>query len=146
MPDALVERALAIRRGLAPLSFLVGTWRGTGSVHGSPITSDLVISWLFDETFLEAQEVLRDPSGAVVHEDRALYRFDPEERRVKVVHLLPGGWYLERLVVVGERQAVWEGGPYAARVGLSRIADVLEISVVFPGRPVPDVVVRYVPA
>jgi hypothetical protein len=140
------RRAEAIRAGLAPLDFLLGQWRGEGLDRGEPLESSLVVTRILGDSFLEAREVTTDArTGVVVHEDRAIYRYDVDERRLMVTHLLPGAWYLERVVRVAAEGILWEGGPLAAAVAYRPVGGGLEVVVRFPAETEPDLVLRYQP-
>src|SRR5687767_10862250 len=98
MPDGIGEhdeRRALVLAGLSVLDGLLGHWVGAGHDHGAPVTARLIVTPILDGTFVEAIETLLDPGGQVLHEDRALYRYDPDDRRLKVMHFVPGGWFFE---------------------------------------------------
>ncbi len=79
------ERRLSLMRAsLAPFLQLAGRWEGEGQAHGEPIRSVLTVRVSFDATMLELEE----QSGE--HQDRCYYRYEPDEDRFLVLHLMAG--------------------------------------------------------
>ncbi len=131
---------------LAALGFLVGRWIGEGEEGGTPLTSEAEGRWILDGTWLQVREILRDGEGRSVHEDLTLYRFDPEEGHVRVVHCLPGGWKREWPVLLCEGRLHWVLGPAGPHVVLEPGEDGWCSRVVQPGTEAPPVTIRYRPA
>ena len=99
------QRGDKAQAGLAPLLFLVGEWRGTGTCHGRGITAQLVVKTILDGTWIEARETHFDDSGAQEHTDVSLYRFDPDEDHLRVLHLVEGedkGIFVEGLQALNQ--------------------------------------------
>lgn len=111
-------RALA---ALEPLGFLLGTWEGEGESHGRAVRARLQVTPVLGGSFLEAVEQHLDEDGGVDHEDRAFYRWEHLEKRLKVLHLMAPAFTTDRVVRLVEEEGVvvgvrWDGGPVAPRV------------------------------
>lgn len=143
MSDDSQAHAHQNRQALAALEGLIGSWAGEGTDHGEAITARLQARWILDESFVEVTEQLSSAAGEPLHEDRTIYRYDAHENRIKVLHLLPGGWCFERVVSVERGRIVWQTGPFAPQVVLSPGPDALTSHVQFPGSDSPDVVIEY---
>lgn len=138
-------RERLVKQQLAALDYLVGDWVGAGVSHGAPVTGHLCVRALLGGTFVEAREVLRDAAGAVDHEDLCMYRYDPDEKSLRVTQYLSPGWVenhiVEPLPTGGIR---WVTGPLGPRVEFSAPApDTLLIQVWLPFNGEPAHVVRY---
>lgn len=139
-------RERLVKRHLAALAYLEGDWAGAGISHGAPVQGRLVVRAVLGGTFVEAREVLRDEAGDVDHEDLCVYRYDPEDKALRVTQYLSPGWVenhiVEPLASGGIR---WVTGPLGPRVELSApAADTLLIQVWLPMQAEPAHTVRYV--
>ena len=134
------------QRALAPLSFLCGAWVGEGQAHGEPLSARLLVVPILAGSFLEANERLYRPDGALDHEDRAFYRWDPSEKGLRVLHLMAPAWTGERAVEILEDGAaiLWTGGPETPRVLWRQVGpDALLCAVFLPGEQGPSSVIHY---
>jgi len=140
------ERGRAAREGIAPLGFLVGDWTGTGTSRGEPITGKLVVRSTLGGTWIEAREIQFGETGVQEHEDVTLYRFDPEEHRMEVVHLM-GHAHMSRHPVEPVKGAFhWITGPMAPRLELRATESGLRFEVWFPLEDAAAVTMDYIPA
>ena len=133
----------AARASLDPLDFLLGCWLGEGDEDGAPLTSEAEGRRILGGTWLEVRESVRDAAGRPVHEDATLYRFDPEEGHLRVVHCLPGGWRREWPVLLREGRVLWVTGPAGPRVELEPSGGGWCTRVTLPGQTAPSVTLRY---
>lgn len=139
-------RGRVCREALDFVRFLVGVWEGEGDSQGAAVTARLVVQDRFEGTFLHQEETLRDDSGAVVHDDAAFVRWDPDGELVRVTHYMARGWVSEQLVrpLRGEPGCLWYAGPFAPKVEFRpRGADRLDVIVRLPEQPEPDTTLRY---
>jgi hypothetical protein len=142
--SAWEQRARATRGRLQPLEFLVGDFFGDGTDHGEPIRARATGRLLLDGSWLELGEQILDPQGAVVHRDLALYRWDPAEQGLRVLHLMDRAWlaqYPVHLDAAG--RAAWTTGVGGPVVILEPCADGWTSSVRLPDEAEPSVRLRY---
>ncbi len=114
-------RARASIDGLAPLRFLVGRFEGQGQDHGAPIRAEAEGLLRLDGSWLELRERLREPDGTLLYEDFALYRFDPVDGQLRVMHFSARAWlsrYRGRSAL-DHRRGRPQGGAGARRRGLA---------------------------
>jgi len=137
------EKGRLARTGLAPLEFLMGKWVGRGTSHGAPVTGELEVRHLMDGTWLEARETLFDASGQVEHTDLCLYRFDVEQGRLEVVHLMGHAHMGRHPVEPVGRAFHWITGPAAPRLSIAATDEGLHMEVQFPGAATPAVTMKY---
>jgi hypothetical protein len=134
--DAWDAQLALMRARLAPALLLVGEWVGEGHAHGEPVTARLRVRPILGDTVLEVWEKVGE------HEDLSLYRFDPADNQLKVLHLMEGAT-AEHPVELTPDGLVWVTPPQEPAVVWSRVgADVLS-EVVWPGQRVAEVQVRY---
>jgi hypothetical protein len=130
---------------LASLDFLLGRWAGEGQSFGAPLRGEMLVERILGGTFVEASERLYRPDGQLDYEDRAFYRYDAREERLRVQHLMSPGHLVERDVLPrlkgpGLR---WTAGPFAPRVDLIPDGDSLHIEICSPLAASPDGWMRY---
>ena len=89
------SRARSTREGIAPLRFLIGDFEGRGTDSGQPIHARASGRLLLDGSWLELRERLLAPDGTPIHEDFALYRFDPVEEGLRVMHFMERAWHAQ---------------------------------------------------
>jgi hypothetical protein len=143
-PSGWEARARATREGLAPLHFLVGRFEGEGTDAGRPIRARATGRLLLDGSWLELAEEILAPDGAVDYRDLALYRYDPAEEGLRVLHLMERAWYAQYPVHVdGEGRVCWTTGVGGAEVILAPSAAGWGSRVRLPDDPEPSVVLRY---
>ena len=131
------------RRGLKPLHFLLGDWSGEGVDQGLPIFSETSGRLLLDESWLELRELLTDERGVRIYQDISLYRFDPVEDGLRVLHLMPHGHYKLYPVVRRANAFRWATGPYGPKVDLAALDDGWQNLVTLPEESEPGLRIRY---
>ncbi len=144
--SAWEERGRATREGIAPLDFLVGSWNGSGTSHGQPITGKLVVRPILDGTWLEARETQFGASGAQEHADVSLYRYDPEEHRIEVIHLMAHAHKSRHPVEEVDDAFHWITGPMAPRLEIRSCPPGLRFEVWFPFEEAASVIMDYTPS
>lgn len=128
--DSRLRRTRAEAAAFHPF---LGRWRGRGTAHGEPVEGTLEAAALLDGTFIEVRESSAD------HEDRTIYRFEPEDASLRVLHLLAGATLREYAVERFEGGLVWVTPPGEPTVEWFFGADELRCDVTWPGEPAPDV-------
>ncbi|GDX79855.1 hypothetical protein LBMAG42_16660 [Deltaproteobacteria bacterium] len=111
----------------------VGEWVGEGAAHGEPASGELRGEAILDGSFVEVRERSSN------HEDRCLYRFDPEDGCMRVTHFFAGASVREYAVERTERGLVWVTPPLEPAVEWVFGPDELVCEVTWPGTPVPEV-------
>ncbi len=111
----------------------LGEWSGVGTAHGEPTSGELSGAAILDGSFVEVRE--RSPD----HEDRCLYRFDPEDGSLRVTHLFAGASVREYAVEQTERGLVWVTPPLEPAVEWFFAEHELVCEVTWPGAPLPEV-------
>ena len=140
------QRGREAREGIAALGFMVGSWRGSGTSHGAPITGELTVKTTLGDAWLEARETQFSESGEQEHEDLCLYRYDPEEHRLEVIHLM-GHAHMARHPVEAVGDAFhWITGPMAPRLEICATDIGLRFEVWFPFEGAAAVTMDYTPA
>ena len=134
------------KRGIGALGFMVGSWQGQGQSHGQPVTARLEVRPRLDGTWLEATETLFDDQGQPEHADLSYYRYDPEEGRLEVLHLMDHAT-MQRHPVEPVGQALhWITGPMAPRLAIVPQAEGFRMEIQFPTDAAPVVTIDYKPA
>lgn len=128
--EARLERTRTEARAFAPL---FGRWRGQGVAHGEPTTGELEAGPILDGSIVEVRE--RSPD----HEDRCLYRLEPEDMSLRVLHLMAGATVREYPVERTATGLVWVTPPGEPAVEWSFAEDELVCEVTWPGESAPEV-------
>ena len=130
---------------LSVLHFLLGNWKGKGQHHGVEIHGQLMIRMLGDGGFVEQRETLLEEER-IVHEDLAIYRWDPPTQSLRVQHYAPPGLMLDHYVLVDEARGGirWIAGPGAARIEFWPEGMNLCLAVTLPGESEPSLSMKYV--
>lgn len=136
-PEAWERWARQARRGLEPARALLGRWTGRGRAHGEPVTASLVAREILDGSMVEVWERVGD------HEDLSLYRFDPSQGQLVVLHCSPGAVVAEHLVEATIEGLAWVTGPDQPAVVLTLRGPTLHGEVVWPGQRVAEVEIHY---
>lgn len=131
------RRLLLTRAELAPALVLVGDWEGAGQAHGEPITASLRVRPILDGSVIEVWERVGD------HEDLSLYRWDPEHKQLRVLHVMAGALITEHPVEPTPMGIVWITPPSDPAVEWTLEGDTLRCDVVWPGQRIAEVSVRY---
>ncbi len=130
--------------GLDPLRFLVGRFEGRGTDSGEPILATAHGRLLLDGSWLELRERLLGPDGDLLYEDFALYRFDPTEEGLRVLHFMERAWHAQYPVHVdADGAAHWTTGPVGPRVRLEATEDGWCSRVTMPGDDAPTTALNY---
>ncbi len=117
-------RGRQTREGLAPLHFLVGDFEGRGTDDGQLVHAQASGRLLLDGSWLELRERLLQPDGTPIHADFTLYRFDPVEGGLRVLHFMERAWHSQypvHLQAPGRIQwTTGVGGPKVTLVATDR--------------------------
>ena len=144
--DSWNTQGLRAKAGIEPLRFLLGEWCGVGVCHGVQVTGRLSAAALLDGSWLQVSERLIDESGAEVHEDLSMYRFDVESDSLQAVQLFEHGSMLSSLVELCDDGFRWITGPGAPQLCFIRRGSELSYTVHLPGEDAPVVQMSYKPA
>lgn len=140
------DRGRMAKAGIKVLDFMVGRWHGTGLSHGLPVSAQLEVQRILDGTWLQAEETLIDSKGTPEHTDMSMYRYDPTEGRLEVLHLMDHAT-LQRHPVEPVGEALhWITGPMAPRLAILPQAEGFRMEVQFPSDTAPVVTIDYRPA
>jgi len=139
-------QGLRAKAGIEPLHFLLGEWCGAGVCHGVRVTGVLTGVALLDGSWLQVTEVLLDESGAVVHEDLSLYRFDVESDALQAVQIFERGSMLSSLVELCDDGFRWITGPGAPQLRFTICGPEVSYTVHLPDEDAPVVQMSYKPA
>jgi hypothetical protein len=132
------------RDALEPLGFLVGRFEGRGLDSGEPVRCEAVGELRLDGSWLELRERLLDPEGDLLYEDFALYRFDPTEDGLRVLHFMGRAWHSQYPVHLEERGALrWTTGVGGPGVRLEATEQGWRSQVTLPDEQEPTVVLEY---
>ncbi len=129
-------RLATVRQQIAPALAMVGIWEGDGQAHGAPITGSLHVRAILGGTAVEVWERVGD------HEDLSLYRFEPEDGQIRVLHAMEGQ-FTEHPVELLPGALVWVTPPSQPSVVWTLAGAELVCEVVWPGQRVPEVSLRY---
>lgn len=140
------ERGKLARLGISVLDFMIGSWKGTGKSFDAHITATLVVRPILDGTWLEATETLFDANGQIDHQDTSMYRFDPDNSRLEVLHLMGHATFARHPIEPVGDALHWITGPGAPRLAIQPRGGGLRTEVQFPGEPAPAVTIDYKPA
>ncbi len=137
-------RARLCRDRLAPLRFLVGRFKGHGTDSGQPVHAEAEGLLRLDGSWLELRERLLSPEGELLYEDFALYRYDPVEEGLRVLHFMERSWHSQYPVHVVEQDALhWTTGVGGPRVHIRATTDGWASRVTLPDEDAPTVVLNY---
>ncbi len=134
------EQALS---GLEPLRFLIGTWAGEGHCYGESVSGTLVVTALFDGSWLQAVERLENTSGSEVHSDLSFYRYGVEAESLQVMQLFERGHQMSTLVEVTDTGFRWVTGPGAPQLHYRCTEHTVSYTVILPGEEAPAVEMAY---
>ena len=141
------RRADSARHGLRPLRFLLGQWQGSGVDAGQPIQARASGQLLLDSSWLRLHERLMDAAGEPLHEDFTLYRFDPSEEGLRVLHFMERAWCRQYPARIDAQGALhWTTGPAGPRVVLAPHERGWRSTVQLPGDAQPSVSLSYLAA
>jgi len=148
MDDAAqwAKRGEMAKLGISALSFLVGEWTGEGTSHGQPVTSTLHVTPQIDGTWLQARETVHAADGSPEHTDLSLYRYDPKEERLEVLHLMDHATMHRHPVEPVGDALHWITGPGAPRLAIIPQEIGFRMEVQFPTDAAPVVTIDYKPA
>jgi hypothetical protein len=135
--DPWEERLARSRAEAARFDALLGRWEGRGTAHGQPTAGSLVVERLLDGSLVGATERTGD------HEDRCIYRFEPDNGGFCVLHLMAGAMVREYPVEFTARGFVWITPPGEPAVEWTRTDDGWTCDVVWPGDQAPEVSMRW---
>jgi hypothetical protein len=142
--SAWQARTRACIDGLLPLGFLVGSFEGRGSDSGQPILAQATGRLLLDGSWLELRERLLSPAGELLYEDFALYRHDPKEGGLRVLHFMERAWHAQYPVHVDAQGALdWTTGVGGPRVRLHPTDAGWNSRVTLPDEQQPTVLLNY---
>ncbi len=137
-------RGRTTREGLLPLHFLLGDFEGTGTDAGRPVLARATGRLLLDGSWLELRERLFEPDGTLNHQDFALYRFDPVEDGLRVLHFMGRAWHSQYPIhVEAEGRLRWTTGVGGPMVILSATEAGWTSRVRLPDQDQPSVVLDY---
>jgi hypothetical protein len=139
-------REKAAISGLAPLTFLVGEWRGRGQSQGAPITGTLVVRSTMGGSWIEARETQTNAQGVIDHTDLSLYRYDTEEHRLEVVHIMEPAHMARHPVESVDGAFHWITGPISPRIVFRATDTGLHFAIWFPAEEAAAVTMDYTPA
>jgi len=143
-PSGWEARARATRERLEPLRFLVGAFDGEGQDDGRPVRARASGRWLLDGSWIELCEEILDPDGRAIHRDVTLYRYDPAEQGLRVLHLMERAWHAQYPVHLDAAgRLCWTTGVGGPAVVLEPTPEGWGSSVRLPDEAVPTVVLRY---
>lgn len=145
IPRGPATHGLRARLGLEPLLRLVGEWEGQGMDAGGAVRARSTGSLLLDGTYLQLHDRLLDEGGSVYYADVTLYRFDPVEENLRVIHLAGQGHRHEYPVLRSAEGLRWVTGPEGPRVSLHFHEEGWSSRVVLPGEVEPALEVTYRP-
>jgi hypothetical protein len=140
------DRGRRAQQGIGALGFMIGSWRGTGQSHGAQVSAVLEVRPRLDGSWLEATETVYDADGVPEHTDLSLYRYDPEEGRLEVLHLMDHATFHRHPVEPVGEALHWITGPMAPRLAILPQAEGFRMEVHYPSDAAPVVTIDYRPA
>jgi len=130
--------------GITPVGFLVGDFEGQGTDSGQPVLAEATGRLLLDGSWIELRERLLSPEGELLYEDFALYRFDPAEEGLRVMHFMERAWHNQYPVHIDPEGALhWTTGVGGPRVVIRATAEGWGSTVTLPDETPPTVVLDY---
>ncbi|MFH1469612.1 MAG: hypothetical protein ABIO70_34825 [Pseudomonadota bacterium] len=143
-PSGWESRTRVTREKLDPLRFLLGSFVGQGFDGGRPIRARATGRLLLDGSWLELAEEIVAADGTVDYRDLALYRYDPAEEGLRVMHLMERAWHAQYPVHLDPEGAVrWTTGVGGPEVVLAPSPEGWGSTVRLPDEREPSVVLRY---
>ncbi len=139
------KRAALTLSRVQVLHFLVGSWQGQGHDSGQAIVARATGRLRLDGSWLELHEQLCDPSGEPLYEDFSLYRYDPAQESLRVLHFMERSWHKEYEVRLEGSSLYWFTGPFGPRVRLNPTELGWQSTVRLPDDPRPTVELSYRP-
>lgn len=140
------KRAALTLSRMEALHFLVGSWHGQGHDSGQPIMARTTGRLRLDGSWLELHEQLCDPGGDPLYEDFSIYRYDPVQEGLRVLHFMERSWYKEYAVRLEDSSLRWTTGPFGPLVRLTPTRAGWRSQVRLPDDPQPTVELSYQPA
>jgi hypothetical protein len=138
--EAQGELALS---GLAPLRFLIGTWSGDGHCYGEAVSGTLTVTELFDGSWLQAAERLKNANGEEIHSDLSFYRYGVEAESLQVLQLFEQGHQMSTLVEATDMGFRWVTGPGAPQLQYHCTENTVSYTVILPGEEAPAIQMAY---
>jgi hypothetical protein len=126
-----------VRAEIAPVAVVEGRWIGRGQAHGEPLRGELRIRRVLGDSMVEVWERVGD------HEDLCFYRYDVDTKQLRVLHLMDGAVVAEHPIETTSDGLVWVTPPDQPAVEWRFDGTDLRCDVVWPGRRVAEVSMRY---
>ena len=137
-------RARSCRDGLLPLHFLVGRFEGHGADSGQPVRAEATGTLVLDGSWLELRERLLGTEGELLYDDFVLYRYDPAEEGLRVLHFMERAWHSQYPVHLAPDGAIhWTTGVGGPRVHIQASPTGWGSQVTLPDEDTPTVVLEY---
>jgi hypothetical protein len=144
--EAWRHRGDRAQAGIGVLGFMRGSWVGEGHSHGAAVSARLEVISILDGSWLQASETMLDTGGVPEHTDISLYRYDPQEGRLEVLHLMAHATLQRHPVEPVGAALHWITGPGAPRLAIIPGTLGFRTEVQFSGEAAPCVVIDYKPA
>jgi hypothetical protein len=142
--SAWQARTDSCRERLRPIGFLLGRFEGRGTDSGQPVLAQATGALLLDGSWLELRERLLSPEGELLYEDFALYRYDPSEEGLRVLHFMERAWHSQYPVHLDELGNLhWTTGVGGPRVLIQPAEAGWSSRVTLPDEEQPTVVLDY---
>ena len=116
-------------KSLLPIKFILGEWKGEGQSFGQPITGHLRAQLRFRNTFIQLEEKLFQPDGALDYEDSSWIGLDSAQNRLSVTHFMAPATIERKLLILNETGFYWWVGPTAPIVWFTSVDRNLRIRV-----------------
>ena len=133
------------QQGIAPIRFLIGSWKGEGHSQGIPVRGTLEVVAILDGTWIQATETLTDVERDTRTVDVCLYRWHEKAESLQVFQLYEHAHLSTLLVEKTENGFRWITGPLAPQLTFEQTNTGFQYRAVVEGESTPITEMNYVP-
>ena len=140
------EQGQKAHKGLEPLRFLIGEWRGVGQNHGADVHGRMTVEPILDGTWLRSTEYITEEASGTETMDLAFYRYNVKAESLQIFQLYEHAHLSTLLVEPTKSGFRWITGPLAPQLVFTRTKKGFEYCAAEEGQDTPSAQMSYTPA
>ena len=144
--DSWVEQGLKAHKGIEPLRFIIGSWRGEGRSEGAQVQGSLEVKAILDGTWLQATETLLHLETQTETVDLCFYRWHQKAESLQVLQFYEHAHLSTLLVEKTDNGFRWITGPLAPQLFFEKTDEGFRYETIAEGENTPSTHMSYIPA